>query len=262
MNQRPTLVNQYLERALRDAGSTPRQVVLTLTGKVDVPNEPGLPLRFRVDAWCELDTVEFGREGYDQAKEVVRTSLVYRDGKVTFRKLDSAESPLQVPTFPSSYLAQLPLVPHAMLVNEALEWRQIDERHVAVSLSYGAERHAVTFEFAEGDRPMQSVCRGDIIGSRTEALPEMYFSGPEGNRRLPGRAEFSNYKPFGSVRIPAYARWTAEDPPERGRRGSRRGWRAASAESYDGVFEECTVKEVRLLDEPYDRSMFIDGPPW
>lgn len=88
---------------------------------------------------------------------------MYRDGKLTARLLDDARTrTLTRGRPPSGYLVQLPLVPHAMLFNQALEWQQIDERRVTVSLSKEAERPAVTFKFAHRHGIMGKTNRGDI----------------------------------------------------------------------------------------------------
>jgi hypothetical protein len=59
------------------------------------------------------------------------------------------------------YLAELPWVPHAMLVNRELEWRDLDAETVEVATRVGSERAAVRLEFDAA---------GDIVGTlRTRA---------------------------------------------------------------------------------------------
>ncbi|MCW9042931.1 MAG: hypothetical protein OQK05_06270 [Pseudopelagicola sp.] len=86
------------------------------------------------------------------------------------------------------YLAELPWAPDAILENAALNWTEIDARHVRVSLG----EMAVTFRF---DRA------GDIVEMTAKDRP---VRDPDGEKRLRDwRGAFSDYRWIGGRRIPA-----------------------------------------------------------
>src|SRR5207248_7771155 len=57
------------------------------------------------------------------------------------------------------YLAELVWTPHAMVANERLEWRELDERHLEVATRVGATLAAVRLELNEA---------GDVVGARVD----------------------------------------------------------------------------------------------
>jgi hypothetical protein len=99
------------------------------------------------------------------------------------------------------YLAELVWAPHAMVANEHLEWRELDERHLEVATRIGSTRAAVRLEL-DGD--------GDVVGgSRTARVP----------RASRSRAV------HGSAASPTTPSWTESASPRTARCGGsfRRG---------------------------------------
>ena len=90
------------------------------------------------------------------------------------------------------YLAEIAWVPHAMLANEQLEWRELDDRSVEVSTQAGPARAAVQLEFDEA---------GDIVGASCAARP--YRDGKRSVPR-PWVGSFGDYAELGGVRVPTY----------------------------------------------------------
>jgi Family of unknown function (DUF6544) len=62
------------------------------------------------------------------------------------------------------YLAELAWVPHAITENPALEWREVEQRSVQVSLAVEGERRSVRYEFDEA---------GDVVRVWTAARPRV-----------------------------------------------------------------------------------------
>jgi hypothetical protein len=121
------------------------------------------------------------------------------------------------------YLAELPLVPHAIAHNRELEWRELDERKTEVAAQVGGERLSVEFEFnTDGD-----VVRG-FSQLRRRKVGSDWLPTAWGGR-------FSDYELPGDTRLPtsAEAYW---DLPE----GRFVYWRG-------------TVLSAQLLDEPFRR---------
>jgi hypothetical protein len=99
------------------------------------------------------------------------------------------------------YLAELPWVPHAILANRRLEWRELDAHAVEVATRVGSARPAVKVEFDAA---------GDIVGTRCDARP--YREGRTSASR-PWAGTFGDYAVIGGVRIPTRAevRWELPD---------------------------------------------------
>ena len=101
------------------------------------------------------------------------------------------------------YLAELPWVPHAMLANRQLEWRELDTRSLEVATSAGTAKVSVDLRFDAA---------GDIVRASSQARPR-----PEGKTTVPrpwGGA-FSDYEVVGGVRIPTRAEvyWRLREGP-------------------------------------------------
>ena len=101
------------------------------------------------------------------------------------------------------YLAELPWVPHALVANRQLDWREIDERTVEVGTRVGAATAAVRLELDEA---------GDIVGASTDARPRM-----EKGRAVPTpwTGRFEAYATLGGIRVPTHGavHWELPDGP-------------------------------------------------
>jgi len=92
------------------------------------------------------------------------------------------------------YLAELPWAPYAMLGNPALRWREVDASTVEVSAATAdgqTARVRLIFDAA-----------GDIVAAEADDRPR------ETEGRFvptPWRGDFSDYRDFGAVRLPARA---------------------------------------------------------
>jgi hypothetical protein len=92
------------------------------------------------------------------------------------------------------YLAELPWLPQAMVANQELEWRQIDDRTVEVATRFQEGRLEVFLHFD---------AKGDIVVSTADARPR-----DVGGRAVdtPFRGDFRDYAVLGGVRAPTTAR--------------------------------------------------------
>lgn len=101
------------------------------------------------------------------------------------------------------YLAEIPWVPHAMLANRQLDWRQFDTQTLEVATSVGSARVAVQLGFDAA---------GDIVSAFSPARPH-----PEGRTTVPRPwgGVFSDYDVLGEVRMPTRAevRWELPEGP-------------------------------------------------
>jgi hypothetical protein len=91
------------------------------------------------------------------------------------------------------YLAELPFVPHAILHNSELEWRELDQHAVEVATYVAGQRLAVELAFDED---------GDIVGSSSQDRRREV--GKEW-RPTPWGGRFSRYETLGGVRVPTFA---------------------------------------------------------
>ena len=99
------------------------------------------------------------------------------------------------------YLAELPLLPSAMVHNAELEWRALDDRAAEVAATVRGERLAVRFDFDAA---------GDI---RRASTPGRAMRRDDSWVRTPWAGEFRDYETLGGLRVPtrAEASW---DLPE------------------------------------------------
>jgi Family of unknown function (DUF6544) len=101
------------------------------------------------------------------------------------------------------YLSEIPWVPHAMLANRQLEWRELDAHTVEVATSVGPARVALQLEFDAA---------GDIVSAFSHARPRA-----EGKTTMPRPwgGVFRDYDVVGGVRIPTHAevRWQLPEGP-------------------------------------------------
>jgi hypothetical protein len=101
------------------------------------------------------------------------------------------------------YLAELPWVPHAMLANPSLEWRERDAQSVEVATLVGSTRVAVRLDFDAA---------GDIVGAGCDARPRT-----EGRSTVPTpwAGSFGDHAVVGGLRVPTRGevRWELADGP-------------------------------------------------
>jgi len=121
------------------------------------------------------------------------------------------------------YLAELPLVPPALMRNGDLEFREIDQRRIEVATNVLGERLAVTLELDES---------GNMIRAST-TMRELERDG--GWRATPWGGEFRDYTQIGPLLLPAEAEahWGLDT-------GRYVYWRGR-------------ITEAALVDEPFRR---------
>lgn len=88
------------------------------------------------------------------------------------------------------YLAELPWNPAALAGNDALEFEQIDDRHVRVTALEDGTSSTVTLGFDQA---------GDIVSAYADERPR--DSSPDAERH-PWGGEFSDYREFDGIRVP------------------------------------------------------------
>jgi hypothetical protein len=98
------------------------------------------------------------------------------------------------------YLAEIPWVPHAILANQQIAWREVDARSVEASTQVGSTLAAVTVAFDAA---------GDISRIFTDARAR------DGDGDRPWGGSFGNYRVLGGVRVPTdgEVRWELPDGP-------------------------------------------------
>ncbi len=206
----PGLVRAYLSRVVPSGGSVPRRVRITQAG--EMRQKPGgRPLRFTAVEEFAVDEVAFTWRARFPILPLISIRVVdgyaAGEGKLQARLLGV---PFMRSTGPETtegeairYLSELPWVPHAMLANRRLEWREVDPRSVEVSTQAGPARVACLLHFD---------AVGDIMGASAEGRPRI-----EGNRivRRPWTGVFARSAVVGGVRLPTRGevRWELPDGP-------------------------------------------------
>jgi hypothetical protein len=194
----PGLVSRYLDRALPVRPSPATIVRVVQTGEMVL--RPGRrPLRFDAVEEFSTDQVAFAWRA--------RFPII---GSLALRVTDSYQPPdgslevrlLGIPVQRRSgaelargeafrYLAEIPWVPHAILVNGQLQWQDVDERTVEVSTDVAGERVAVRLIF-EGDDIVQTVAdrpRLEAGGALTRWIGEYRHYASFDDVRVPSRGE-------------------------------------------------------------------------
>lgn len=207
----PALAQRYLTRALAPGGSVPRTVRIAQMGEMWL-KPGGRPLPFTALDEFSVAEVAFSWRARFRFLSLVPLHVV--DGYAAGRGRLEARLLGLVPVMRQSgqaasegeamrYLAEIPWVPHAMLVNRQLEWRELDTQRLEVATSVGAARVAVELGFDVA---------GDIVSASAQARPH-----PEGKTtvRRPWGGRFSDYEVIGGVRIPTEAEvhWQLPEGP-------------------------------------------------
>lgn len=204
----PTLVQQYAERVLPSADPAARRIRLTQQGEMVL--KPGArPRPFTATEEFEVDRVGFAwRAAFPILGPVgLRVTDSYRagDGRLEVRLMGL---PLQrrggaelAQGQAYRYLAELPWVPHAIVTNPELEWREVDESAVEVATRVGGQRVAVKLRF----NPSGEITETYAERPRAEA----------GNAVTPWIGEYNDYRTFGEVTVPSRGevRWDLPEGP-------------------------------------------------
>jgi hypothetical protein len=196
----PPLVSAYLSRALPDERPAPRQVRITQEGRMWF--KPGAsPRRFTAVQHLAVDRVAFAWRARFPIVPWVAINVFdgYADGagrlevKMLGRTIQREQGPEVRRGEALRYLAELPLVPYAMVGNAELEWHELDERRVELSARAGPDPVAVTVEFDAA---------GDIV--RTSTPGRAYRRG-DAWVPTPWAGVFSDYRELGGMRVPTCA---------------------------------------------------------
>jgi hypothetical protein len=207
----PALVRGYLGRALPAGGSMPRQVRVTQVGEMWL-KPGGRRVRFTAIEEFTVAEVAFSWRARFPIVPFVSLHVVdrYDAGAGVFEGRLLRLVPVMRASGPElsvgeamRYLAELPWVPHAMLANRQLEWRELDAQTVEVATRVGSARAAVRLEFDAA---------GDIVGAFADARPR-----PKGKTivQTAWGGFFHDYAVLGKVRVPLRAdvRWELPEGP-------------------------------------------------
>ena len=200
MESIPPLVSDYLERALPAGSSGARQVRIEQEGQMML--KPGAsPRRFTATQHLAADQIGFSWQARFPIVPLVALNVVDEyaggEGRLEIRLFGRT---LQRQTGPEislgealRYLAELPLVPHALTANAELDWAQVDERRVTVAARVGARSVSLELEFDDA---------GDIVRAASAERP--YRQG-DAWVPMPWAGEFSDYRELGGIRLPTRA---------------------------------------------------------
>lgn len=207
----PALVRRYLEHVLPADARVPWQVRVTQVGEMRL-KPGGRWLRFSAVEEFAVEEVAFSWRARFPIAPFVRLHVV--DGYASGQGQLEARLFGLVPVMRARgqdvsegealrYLAELPWVPHAVLANVDLEWRELDAETVEVSARIGSGRAAVQLEFDPA---------GDIVSALANDRPRK--EGKEIARR-PWRGTFRDHAVLAGIRVPTYGEvsWELPDGP-------------------------------------------------
>lgn len=203
----PPLVRRCAEKHLPADAQLPRGVRLTQVGEMQV--KPGRWLSFRAMQDLSTERVEFAWRARFRVAPLVSLRVVdwYRDGDGGLEgrvwglvPVVRARGPETARAEAMRYLSELAWVPHALIANDELEWRELDGRTVEVATRVASSRVAVR---------LQLDAAGDIVGVSADARPRL-----EGKRTIerPFRGSFGEYRELGGLRVPTTAEVAWELP--------------------------------------------------
>jgi len=193
----PELVQRYVERVLPSDVGMPRQLRVTQSG--EMWRKPGgRALRFTAYEQLAVEHVAFSwRARFPIAPLLsLRVHDWYRDGEggldarlvglpvMRTRGVEVAKGEAM------RYLAELPWVPHAVIANQGLGWRELGASTVEVTTVVGTAKVAIRLEFDAA---------GDIVGAFTNARPRLE---EKSSVPTPWRGVFSEYAIVGGIRVP------------------------------------------------------------
>ena len=207
LNSLPEPVRRYAESAIPAAARAARKMIVTQVGAMVL--KPGKrPLRFAAVEEFAVDAVAFAW----RARFPILGPLALRvtdsyqppDGLLEVRLLGLPVQRKRGPELARGeafrYLAEIPWVPQAIVANRQLLWAEVDERTVEVSTEIAGGRVAVRLTFDGGE-----IIRTEAKRPRVEA----------GGARRRWVGEYSDYRSFGGIRVPARGevRWELPDGP-------------------------------------------------
>jgi hypothetical protein len=204
----PPLVTRYVERNL-PSGDLPSRVRFGQVGEMQL--KPGRWMRFTAEQEVLVERVEFSWRARFSIAPLVALCVDdwYRAGEGALEvrlfglPLKRSRGPEVAKGEAMRYLAELPWVPHALVGNRELAWRQLGETTVEVALGLAGARPAMRLHFNDA---------GDIVAASADDRPRAV-----GDHAVatPFAGEFGDYQVFDGVRVPtaAAARWELEDGP-------------------------------------------------
>jgi hypothetical protein len=119
------------------------------------------------------------------------------------------------------YLAELPLLPDAMLHNREIAWREIDSHTIAVTAGVGDTSCEVIFALGADKRVATAFCADRAASAAPPFLP------------MPWRGEFCNYRQKNGRWIPTEAQvgWVIDGKDDTYWKGVIRDWKSLGVPS-------------------------------
>jgi hypothetical protein len=196
----PVVVARYLERAIGDDGTIPRQVRIDQEGRM-WQKPGGRAMRFTATERFAVDRVAVSWRARFPMLGPLAIDVVdeYADGDgrldvrllgIRLKRQQGLETSIGEAL---RYLAELPWAPYAIAHNPELEWRELDERAVEVETALGDRRLAVRIDF-DGE--------GNIVRASSPMRPLLR---DKVWRPTPWGGEFRAYETVGGVRLPTEA---------------------------------------------------------
>jgi hypothetical protein len=206
----PALVQRYVERTLPPGGSLPKLLRITQTGEM-WQKPGGRALRFTAVEELAVGEVAFSWQAWFRMAPLIsfRVHDWYRAGEgglgarllglpvMSSRGVEVAQGEAM------RYLTELPWVPHALVANRQLSWRELDATSVEVATRVVEATVAVRLEFDGA---------GDIVGAFADARPRREG---KANVPTPWTGDFSAYDVVGGIRMPTRGevRWELPEGP-------------------------------------------------
>jgi hypothetical protein len=215
MNSLPALIRDFVQRALPAEQRACRAVRIGQVGEMVL--KPGAsPRRFEATEEFATDRVAFAwRARFPMLGPValhVTDSYDGHEGRLEVRVLRVPVQRKHGPELAQGeafrYLAEIAWVPHAIIANRQLEWRELDEHTVEVATIVHEERIAVRLVFNETGEIAQTIAERP----RLEA----------DNAITRWVGVYGDYQDFGGVRVPSRGEvsWELPEGPFRYWRGS------------------------------------------
>lgn len=226
----PEAVRRHLERALATVVAG-QQVRIAQQGEMWL-KPGGRAMRFEAAQSFALNRVGFWWRARFPALGPLKLQVVDDhadgDGELEVRllglPLKRQRGPETVKGEALRYLAELPFAPPAMILNETLEWRGIDERTAEVATTLGGERLVVRLEANHDDDFVHSSSTMRLFKVGHTWVPTQWGG------------QFGDYETIGGMRIPTTGEAYWELP-----QGRYVYWRG-------------TLTSAQLLDRPFQRE--------
>jgi hypothetical protein len=204
----PELVRRYAGRVLRQSQVEHRRVQIGQSGEMIL--KPGAaPRRFTASEEFAVERVAFSwRARFPLFGPLALRVTDSYDGTDGLLEVRLAVLPLQRKRGPElargeafRYLAEIAWVPHAILGNPELQWREIDGSAIEVATTVGSDRIAVGLVFNEDGNITQTVAERP----RIEAA----------NAITRWVGEYGDYRELGGVMVPGHGevRWELPEGP-------------------------------------------------